>query len=87
MTIGTSKLFPNFDPKTIEYMIANVSTATSKITVKAANEKATVTIKNNETPVTNGQNATWTVGENKLTVNIKYGTQENTYTVTVNKGA
>ena len=87
LTIGTSKLFPNFDPKTIEYMIANVSTATSKITVKAANEKATVTIKNNETPVTNGQNATWTVGENKLTVNIKYGTQENTYTVTVNKGA
>lgn len=87
LTIGTSKLFPNFDPKTTEYMIANVSTATSKITVKAANEKATVTIKNNETPVTNGQNATWTAGENKLTVNIKYGTQENTYTVTVNKGA
>lgn len=87
LTIGTSKLFPNFDPKTNEYMIANVSTATSKITVKAANEKATVTIKNNETPVTNGQNATWTAGENKLTVNIKYGTQENTYTVTVNKGA
>lgn len=85
LTIGTSKLFPNFDPKTTEYMIANVSTATSKITVKAANEKATVTIKNNETPVTNGQNATWTAGENKLTVNIKYGTQENTYTVTVNK--
>ena len=87
LTIGTSKLFPNFDPKTNEYMIANVSTATSKITVKAANEKATVTIKNNEKPVTNGQNATWTAGENKLTVNIKYGTQENTYTVTVNKGA
>lgn len=87
LTIGTSKLFPNFDPKTTEYMIANVGTATSKITVKAANEKATVTIKNNETPVTNGQNATWTAGENKLTVNIKYGTQENTYTVTVNKGA
>lgn len=87
LTIGTSKLFPNFDPKTTEYMIANVSAATSKITVKAANEKATVTIKNNETPVTNGQNATWTAGENKLTVNIKYGTQENTYTVTVNKGA
>lgn len=87
LTIGTSKLFPNFDPKTNEYMIANVSTATSKITVKAANEKATVTIKNNETPVTNGQNATWIEGENKLTVNIKYGTQENTYTVTVNKGA
>lgn len=87
LTIGTSKLFPNFDPKTNEYMIANVSTATSKITAKAANEKATVTIKNNETPVTNGQNATWTAGENKLTVNIKYGTQKNTYTVTVNKGA
>lgn len=87
LTIGTSELFPNFDPKTTEYMIANVSTATSKITVKAANEKATVTIKNNETPVTNGQNATWTAGKNKLTVNIKYGTQENTYTVTVNKGA
>lgn len=87
LTIGTSKLFPNFDPKTNEYMIANVSTTTSKITVKAVNEKATVTIKNNETPVTNGQTATWTAGENKLTVNIKYGTQENTYTVTVNKGA
>ena len=68
-------------------MIANVSTATSKITAKAVNEKAIITIKNNETPVTNGQNATWTAGENKLTVNIKYGTQENTYTVTVNKGA
>lgn len=87
LTIGTSKLFPNFDPKITEYMIANVSTATSKITAKAVNEKAIITIKNNETPVTNGQNATWTAGENKLTVNIKYGTQENTYTVTVNKGA
>lgn len=42
-------------------------------------------IKNGETTVTNGESATWSAGENTLTVTVTNGDQEKVYTVTVTK--
>lgn len=85
MKIGSSKLFPEFNPSVTEYAVIKVTTATSKIDVVASNKKATVEIKNGETPVTNGGNATWSNGENTLTVTVKYANSQKVYTVLVNK--
>ncbi len=85
MKIGSSKLFPEFNPSRTEYAVIKVTTATSKIDVVAPNKKATVEIKNGETPVTNGGNATWSNGENTLTVTVKYANSQKVYTVLVNK--
>lgn len=85
MKIGSSKLFPEFNPGVTEYAVIKVTTATSKIDVVASNSKATVEIKNGETPVTNGGNATWSNGENTLTVTVKYANSQKVYTVLVNK--
>lgn len=85
MKIGSSKLFPEFNPSITEYAVIKVTTATSKIDVVASNSKATVEIKNGETPVTNGGNATWSNGENTLTVTVKYANSQKVYTVLVNK--
>lgn len=85
MKIGSSKLFPEFNPSVTEYAVIKVTTATSKIDVVASNSKATVEIKNGETPVTNGGNATWSNGENTLTVTVKYANSQKVYTVLVNK--
>lgn len=85
MKIGSSKLFPEFNPSRTEYVVIKVTTATSKIDVVASNKKATVEIKNGETPVTNGGNATWSNGENTLTVTVKYANSQKVYTVLVNK--
>ena len=41
---------------------------------------------NGETPVQNGGTATWSEGENTLTVTVENGTTKRVYTVTVNKG-
>nr|DAY49701.1 MAG TPA: hypothetical protein [Caudoviricetes sp.] len=46
-----------------------------------------MTILNGETPVENGTAATWATGANTLTVNVKNGTAEKVYTVTVTKSA
>ena len=86
LTIGSLNLFPKFDANTYEYML-NTKDATNKITATPSNKKAEVTIKNGETPVTNGQNATWVDGENKLTVEVEFMGVTQLYTVTVNKAA
>lgn len=85
MKIGSSKLFPEFNPSVTEYAVIKVTTATSKIDVVASNSKATIEIKNGKTPVTNGGNATWVDGENTLTVTVKYANSQKVYTVLVNK--
>lgn len=85
MKIGSSKLFPEFNPSVTEYAVIKVTAATSKIDVVASNSKATIEIKNGETPVTNGGNATWSNGENTLTVTVKYANSQKVYTVLVNK--
>ena len=57
----------------------------------AADDTATIVIKNGDTTVTNGGNASWSVGENTLTITVTDGTSPNptltkTYIVTVTRG-
>lgn len=67
---------------------ATTSNASNKVTAVAADETATIVIKNGSTEVTNGSNASWSPGENVLTIKVTDGagpTIEKTYTVTVTK--
>ena len=64
---------------------ATTSNATNTVTATPEDEDAEVTILNGDTKVTNGSTATWAAGENALSITIKNGTAEKTYTVTVTK--
>ena len=61
------------------------SNATNKVTATPATEGDEVVIMNGETEVTNGQSASWEIGENTLTITVGEGTGAQTYTVTVTK--
>lgn len=56
------------------------------MTAETEDETAVITIMNGETEVTNGQSASWSVGENTLTITVTDGTAEKVYTVTVTRG-
>lgn len=84
LTIGALTLTPAFDPDTTEYT-ATTTNATNTVTATPEDASATVTILNGEAPVENGTAATWATGANTLTVNVKNGTAEKVYTVTVTK--
>lgn len=86
LAIGALTLTPEFDPDTTEYT-ATTTNATNTVTATPEDENATVTILNGSTPVENGAAATWATGANALTVTVKNGTAEETYTVTVTKSA
>lgn len=86
LTIGALTLTPAFDPDTTEYT-ATTTNATNTVTATPEDASATVTILNGEAPVENGTAATWATGANTLTVNVKNGTAEKVYTVTVTKSA
>ena len=64
---------------------ADTTNATNKITATPTDENATVTILNGETEITNGSSASWTVGENVLTITVENGGESTTYTVTVTR--
>lgn len=87
LTIGSLTLTPEFDPDVTEYAAATTN-ASNKVTAEAADETATITIKNGTTEVTNGGNASWSEGENTLTITVSDGRDNpvtKTYTVTVTK--
>lgn len=84
LPIGALTLTPAFDPDTTEYT-ATTTNATNTVTATPEDASATVTILNGEAPVENGTAATWATGANTLTVNVKNGTAEKVYTVTVTK--
>jgi hypothetical protein len=84
LTIGALTLTPAFDSDTASY-IATTSNATNMVTATPEDENAEVTILNGETEVENGTAATWATGENTLTINVKNGSTEKTYTVAVTK--
>lgn len=86
LVVGTLTLNPAFDPDTLSYT-ADTTNATSKVTATPVRSGANVTIMNGETPVQNGGAATWSEGENTLTVTVENGTTKRVYTVTVNKSA
>lgn len=84
LTIGSLSLSPTFSKNVVTYT-ANTTNATNKITATAEDPNATVTIHNGDSPVSNGGSATWSTGENTLTVKVANGTKEKTYTVIVSK--
>lgn len=84
LSIGSLTLSPAFDKSKTEYT-ASTATATNTITAAASDTDATVEIKNGTTTVTNGGSATWTSGENVVTIKVTNGSATKTYTVTVTK--
>lgn len=86
LKIGSNKLFPVFNAGTYEYMV-NTSNANSKIEAVAKRAGAAITIKNKETPVNNGESASFTDGENTLSITVSFAGVEKEYIVTVNKSA
>ena len=84
LTIGNLELTPAFDPATISYTAATTA-ATNKITAEAEFTDATIEIKNGTTVVANGASATWSAGENTVTVKVTNDSVDKTYTVTVTK--
>ena len=55
------------------------------MTAVAADEDATVEISLGATPLDSGDEATWSDGENTLTIEVTNGSESTTYTVTVTK--
>ena len=84
LSIGSLTLSPAFAADTTEYT-ATTSNATNVINAAAKDSAATVAIKNGDNAVENGTAATWSEGENTLTVTVTNGSAIKTYTVTVTK--
>lgn len=86
LSLGNVSLSPAFDPEVTVYT-AETTNATNTITATAEDTAATVSIKNGNTAVTNGAAATWTAGENIVTVSVSNGDEKKVYVVTVTKSA
>lgn len=84
LTIGALTLTPTFDPDETEYEVTT-SAATNKITATPEDENATVEILVGETEIDSGDSATWSAGENTVTITVTNGTETEVYTVTVTK--
>lgn len=82
--IGSITLSPTFAPGTKAYTAATTN-ASNAITVKTNSTTATVAIKNGSADVDNGGSATWSAGENIITITVTDGNDTETYTVTVTK--
>ena len=61
------------------------SAATNKITATPEDEDATVEILVGETEIESGNSATWSAGENTVTITVTNDDVEKVYTVTVTK--
>ena len=62
---------------------ATTTNEADKVTATATDADAEIAILLGDTPVTNGGNATWSVGENTLTITVSEYGGETEYTVTV----
>lgn len=66
---------------------AETTNATNKVTATPEDENAELTIKVGDTEIENEGTATWTEGENTLTIDVVNGEETETYTVTVTKSS
>ena len=69
----------------LEYT-ATTENATNKVTATPTDPYADVVIMLGETEITNGTAATWSEGENELTITVSGGAPDTVYTVTVTAG-
>ena len=86
LTISNLVLTPAFSPFVKSYTAATTS-ATDTITATAKTGTDTVAIKNGVATVVSGAAATWTTGENDVTVTVTRGTTVYGYDITVTKSA
>lgn len=84
LTIGALTLTPTFNADTTAYTVTT-SAATNKITATPEDEDATVEILVGETEIESGDSATWSAGENTVTITVTNGDATKVYTVTVTK--
>ncbi len=68
----------------LEYT-ATTANASNKVTATPTDPAATISILVGETEVENGSSASWTVGENTLTITVSGGAPDTVYTVTVTR--
>jgi HK97 family phage major capsid protein len=84
VTVGALDLSPEFNKSIFYYEVAT-SNATNVITATALVEDATIEILVNDAAHTNGTAATWTTGENIVSISVTSGTETETYTLVVTK--
>ena len=84
LTIGALTLTPTFNADTTAYTVTT-SAATNKITATPEDEDATVEILVGETEIDSGASATWSAGENTVTITVTNGDATKVDTVTVTK--
>ena len=84
LTIGNLTLTPAFDPAVTTYTASTTATK-NKVTAAAKYVDTTLEVKNGSTVINNGSEATWSAGENTVTVKVTNDSVTKTYTVTVTK--
>lgn len=84
LSIGNLTLSPAFSADVTAYT-ATTTNATNVVNASAKDSSAVISIKNGDTAVENGSSATWSEGENTLTVTVTNGSAIKNYTVTVTK--
>lgn len=84
LTIASATLVPTFDPYVTNYT-ATTTSASGVVTATAQDNTATVAIKNGSTTVTSGSSASWTSGNNGLTVTVTNDGESRVYSVVVVK--
>lgn len=84
LTIGTLALNPTFSSRQFAYTLATTN-ASDRVTAAPVTAGATIAIDKDGTSVTNGNTASWSVGENILTITCTDNTDVQTYVVTVTK--
>ncbi len=86
LTIGECSLEPTFSADVTEYTTTTSNESDNiTATATAAESGAAVEIKNGEAVVESGSAATWSEGENVVTVRVTNGSYSKTYTVKVTK--
>ena len=84
LTIGALTLTPAFSGAVTEYT-APTTNPTNTITATPEDEAAEISILNGTIPVANGSAATWSTGENTVTIKVENGAAKQTYTIKVTK--
>lgn len=82
LSVGGHALTPVFSSGWLYYSLA-VSSDTDTITVVADSGSAVIAIDVDDTPVNNGEDATWSEGDNLLTVEVTVGAEVVEYLVLV----
>ncbi|MDO5560927.1 MAG: cadherin-like beta sandwich domain-containing protein [Oscillospiraceae bacterium] len=84
LKIGSITLTPTFDSAVTSYT-GSTTTASNTVTITATDSEAILTITNGETEIESGDTASWSSGENTLTIEVESAGQTETYTVVITR--